>query len=49
MSLSNLEKEHKIEMLLSYPNYKLPSDVSDFDKLNIVSRIDQRENNQSIY
>ena len=48
MSLSNLEKEHKIEMLLSDPNYKLPSDVSDFDKLNIVSRIDQRENNRYI-
>jgi hypothetical protein len=48
MSLSNLEKEHKIEMLLSDPNYKLPSDVSEFDKANIVSRIDQRENNRYI-
>ena len=48
MPLSNLEKEHKLEMLLSDPNYRLPSDISEFDKSIIVGRIDQRENNRYI-
>jgi hypothetical protein len=39
------EKEKKTKMLLTFPDYKLPENVSPLDRASIMARIDQEENN----
>ena len=48
MPLTNSEKDNKLQMLLKDPTYRLPSDISGFDRASIAARIDQQENNRYI-
>jgi len=48
MPLSALEKDKKLQMLLTDPDYRLPPDISDMDRASISARITQQENNRYI-
>ena len=45
MSHIESEKEKKTKMLLTFPNYRLPENVSPLDRASIMARIDQVEHN----